>query len=41
MAHTKWIETVLNQCKVLRAWFKDHVYLDEAFDFAKKGLNNR
>ena len=36
MAHTKWIETVLEQCKVLKAGLRDHVYLEQSIDMAKK-----
>jgi hypothetical protein len=34
--HTKWIETVLEQCKVLKAGLRDHVYLEQSIDMAKK-----
>jgi len=36
MAHTKWIETVLEQMKVLKAGLRDHVYLEQSIDMAKK-----
>jgi len=36
MAHTKWIETVLEQCKVLKGGLRDHVYLEQSIDMAKK-----
>jgi len=36
MAHTKWIETVLEQFKVLKAGLRDHVYLEQSIDMAKK-----
>jgi len=36
MAHTKWIETILEQCKVLKAGLRDHVYLEQSIDMAKK-----
>jgi len=36
MAHTKWIETVLEQCKVLKSGLRDHVYLEQSIDMAKK-----
>ena len=36
MAHTKWIETVLEQLKVLKAGLRDHVYLEQSIDMAKK-----
>jgi hypothetical protein len=34
--HTKWIETVLEQCKVLKAGLRDHIYLEQSIDMAKK-----
>ena len=34
--HTKWIETILEQCKVLKAGLRDHVYLEQSIDMAKK-----
>jgi len=36
MAHTKWIETILEQCKVLKVGLRDHVYLEQSIDMAKK-----
>jgi len=36
MAHTKWIETILEQLKVLKAGLRDHVYLEQSIDMAKK-----
>jgi len=36
MAHTKWIETILEQCKVLNGGLRDHVYLEQSIDMAKK-----
>ena len=36
MAHTKWIETILEQCKVLKNGLRDHVYLEQSIDMAKK-----
>jgi len=36
MAHTKWIETVLEQMKVLKGGLRDHVYLEQSIDMAKK-----
>jgi len=36
MAHTKWIETILAQCKVLKAGLRDHVYLEQSIDMAKE-----
>jgi len=36
MAHTKWIETILEQCKVLKGGLRDHTYLEQSIDMAKK-----
>jgi len=36
MAHSKWIETILEQCKVLKTGLRDHVYLEQSIDMAKK-----
>jgi len=36
MAHTKWVETILEQLKVLKAGLRDHVYLEQSIDMAKK-----
>ena len=36
MAHTKWIETILEQCKVLKGGLRDHLYLEQSIDMAKK-----
>ena len=36
MAHTKWIETILEQCKVLKAGLRDHTYLEQSIDMARK-----
>ena len=36
MAHTKWVETILEQCKDLKAVLRDHVYLEQSIDMAKK-----
>ena len=36
MAHTKWVETILEQCKVLKAGLRDHVYLEQSIDMARK-----
>jgi len=36
MTHTKWIETVLEQLKVLKSGLRDHVYLEQSIDMAKK-----
>jgi len=34
--HTKWVETILEQCKVLKAGLRDHTYLEQSIDMAKK-----
>jgi len=34
MAHTKWVETILEQCKVLKAGLRDHTYLEQSIDMA-------
>ena len=34
--HAKWIETILEQCKVLKGGLRDHVYLEQSIDMAKK-----
>ena len=36
MAHTKWVETILAQLKVLKGGLRDHVYLEQSIDMAKK-----
>ena len=36
MAHTKWVETILEQLKVLKGGLRDHVYLEQSIDMAKK-----
>ena len=36
MAHTKWVETILEQLKVLKAGLRDHVYLEQSIDMCKK-----
>ena len=36
MAHRKWIETILEQMKVLKSGLRDHVYLEQSIDMAKK-----
>ena len=36
MAHTKWIESILEQLKVLKGGLRDHVYLEQSIDMAKK-----
>jgi len=34
--HTTWIETILEQMKVLKAGLRDHVYLEQSIDMCKK-----
>jgi len=34
--HTTWIETILEQMKVIKAGLRDHVYLEQSIDMAKK-----
>jgi len=34
--HATWIETILEQMKVLKAGLRDHVYLEQSIDMAKK-----
>ena len=36
MAHTKWIETILEQVKVLKGKLHEHVYLEQSISLAKK-----
>jgi len=36
MAHTKWVETILEQLKVLKVGLRDHIYLEQSIDMAKK-----
>ena len=36
MAHTKWVETILEQLKVLKGGLRDHVYLEQSIDMAKE-----
>jgi len=36
MAHTKWIETILEQMKVIKGGLRDHVYLEQSIDMCKK-----
>ncbi len=36
MAHTKWVESLLEQLKVLKAGLRDHTYLEQSIDMAKK-----
>ena len=34
--HATWIETILEQMKVLKAGLRDHVYLEQSIDMCKK-----
>jgi len=34
--HTTWIETILEQMKVLKAGLRDHIYLEQSIDMCKK-----
>jgi hypothetical protein len=34
--HTKWIETILEQCKLLKNVLRDHVYLEQSIELANK-----
>ena len=34
--HGKWIETILEQCKVLKSVLRDHTYLEQSIDMANK-----
>ena len=34
--HATWIETILEQCKVLKVGLRDHVYLEQSIDMCKK-----
>ena len=34
--HTKWIETILEQMKVIKGGLRDHVYLEQSIDMCKK-----
>jgi len=36
MAHTKWIESILKQCKFVKDVIKGYKYLDEGIEFAKE-----
>jgi len=36
MAHTKWVESILEQMKVLKAGLRDHVYLEQSIDMCKE-----
>ena len=34
--HGKWIETVLEQCKLLKSVLRDHTYLEQSIDLCNK-----
>ena len=34
--HTKWIETILEQCKLLKSVLRDHTYLEQSIDLCNK-----
>jgi len=34
--HTKWIETILEQCKLLKSVLRDHIYLEQTIDLCNK-----
>jgi hypothetical protein len=34
--HTKWVETILEQCKVLKSGLRDHTYLEQSIDMANQ-----
>ena len=34
--HTKWIETILEQCKLLKSVLRDHTYLEQSISLANK-----
>ena len=34
--HTKWIETILEQCKLLKSVLRDHIYLEQTIELANK-----
>jgi len=36
MAHEKWIESILKQCKFVKDVIKGYKYLDEGIEFAKE-----
>jgi len=36
MAHTKWVETILEQCKLLKNVLRDHTYLEQSIELANK-----
>ena len=34
--HGKWVETILEQCKVLKSGLRDHIYLEQSIDMANQ-----
>ena len=34
--HAKWVETILEQCKVLKSGLRDHAYLEQSIDMANQ-----
>jgi hypothetical protein len=34
--HTTWVESILEQCKVLKSGLRDHVYLEQSIDMCKE-----
>jgi len=34
--HTKWIETILEQCKLLKSVLRDHIYLEQTIELCNK-----
>jgi len=34
--HTKWVETILEQCKLLKSVLRDHTYLEQSINLANK-----
>jgi len=34
--HSVWVETILEQCKVLKSGLRDHTYLEQSIDMARK-----
>ena len=36
MSHAKWVETILEQCKLLKNVLRDHTYLEQSIELANK-----
>jgi len=34
--HTKWVETILEQCKLLKSVLRDHIYLEQTIELCNK-----